>query len=261
MPNGGSDCCGTCWFTGVNKGVAGYPDRSKLDNARFFCEIRGIEIDRPFWTYCANHPHHNRDRVEVPVGPVFVCEDGFSRHKWLPGPDTAAVRAKLVEFLNAIPEQPTTEYPSPTSFYEQVIAQLVQLDERTAIPGLRRVAAFDPFACPPGNFHRFRAVLVGHAIEALAHLAGDAALADLQRCLRCGHDAVQPDSRQDDADADPAAVVRYHAVRGLRFCGSQEATQMLSDAAQDPHPDVAAFAKGMLAEREKAEPSDAADSR
>ena len=261
MPNGGSDCCGTCWFNGVNNGVAGYPDRSKLDGAQFVCEIRGIEIERPFWTYCANHPHHNRERVEVPVGPVFVCEDGFSRHEWLPGPDSAVIRRKLVELLNAIPEQPTSEYPSPTSFDEQVIAQLVQLDERTAIPGLKRVAAFDPFACPPGNFQRFRAVLVGHAIEALARLAGDAALIDVQRCLRCGHGVVPTDSREGDATADPAAVVRYHAVRGLRFCRSPEARQMLTDATRDPHPEVAAFAKGMLAERGKAEPSDPADSR
>jgi hypothetical protein len=261
MPNGGSDCCGTCWFNGVNHGVAGYPDHSTLDGEQFFCEIRGIEIERPFWTYCANHPHHNRDRVEVPVGPVFVCEDGFSRHEWLPGPDNPVVRRKLVEFLEAIPEQPTSEYPSPTSFDEQVIAQLVQLDERAAIPGLKRVANFDPFAFPPGNFQRPRAELVGHAIEALARLAGDAALTELKRCLSCGHDVVPADKRQDDAQADPAAVVRYHAVRGLRFCGSQEAKQMLADATRDPNPEVAAFAKGMLAERGKAESSDIGDSR
>jgi len=38
MPNGGSDCCGTCWFNARNKGEAGYGHALATEPAR--CTIR-----------------------------------------------------------------------------------------------------------------------------------------------------------------------------------------------------------------------------
>jgi len=254
MPNGGSDCCGTCWFNSVNKGVPGYPKRDTLCG-QGYCEIRSTEIPKPFWTYCANHPHHNPDRVAVPVGPVYVCDNTFDRYEWLPSLDTAAVRLALVSFLNAIPEQPRAEYPSSTSFDEQVIDQLMKWDEKAAIPGLRRVLQFDPFACPVGNFQRVRAVLVGHAVEALGYLARDSAISDIRRCIQCGLASTDSVTEISDLSNTPAAIVRYHATRALRFCSSQEATRLLREATQDSHSEVAAFASGMLQEREKPDPT------
>ena len=52
MPNGGSDCCGTCWFNAKNKGEAGYGHRKDPDPE--YCLIRQLEIRSPMYTYCAN---------------------------------------------------------------------------------------------------------------------------------------------------------------------------------------------------------------
>src|SRR4051794_9493395 len=115
MPNGGSDCCGTCWFNRSNDGSPGDPHGP--DRRPAFCEIRGLPIDNPFWTYCANHPHHNPGRVAIPVGPVFVCDAyPYTRRALVPCPDTEAVRAALLDLLAAMPEVPRPEYPSATRF-------------------------------------------------------------------------------------------------------------------------------------------------
>ncbi len=44
MPNGGSDCCGTCWFNASNKGEAGYDHRDPTIPAH--CSIRGLPMER-----------------------------------------------------------------------------------------------------------------------------------------------------------------------------------------------------------------------
>ena len=56
MPNGGSDCCGTCWFNRKNRG-----DRDSLqhteDSEPHHCEIRDVAIDDPFSLTAPIHPH------------------------------------------------------------------------------------------------------------------------------------------------------------------------------------------------------------
>lgn len=47
MPNGGSDCCGTCWFNLKNKGEAGYDHVKDPEPDR--CAIRTIDIPDPFY--------------------------------------------------------------------------------------------------------------------------------------------------------------------------------------------------------------------
>src|SRR5258708_6142984 len=106
MPNGGSDCCGTCCFNARNRGEAGYAHANDPEPAA--CVIRGgLAIDNPFYTYCANHPHHNRGRLRVPVGPVYVVDDDpnsgmYARKVWVPSPDTEEVRTALLDLLAGV---------------------------------------------------------------------------------------------------------------------------------------------------------------
>ena len=44
MPNGGSDCCGTCWFNAKNKGEKGYGHAKDPEPA--FCTIRALPIEK-----------------------------------------------------------------------------------------------------------------------------------------------------------------------------------------------------------------------
>jgi hypothetical protein len=241
MPNGGSDCCGTCCFDQRAGEAANQPITDPVPLPGY-CEIRGLDIVDPFWTYCANHPHHNPRRIRIPVGPVFTCDSyPYTRRVLFDGPDTEAVRAGLLDLLERINPTPDDEYPSQTQFDEQIIDQLMAFRERRAINGLRRVVRFDPTVS--GEHGCSRAVTVGHAIEALAALAGDEALDDLGRCVRCGRAEV---TQPYDPQADPLAAVRYHAVRGLAFCRSEAARELLREALTDPHPEVTAFAREVL---------------
>ncbi|MBS7648192.1 MAG: hypothetical protein QW261_09015 [Candidatus Jordarchaeaceae archaeon] len=63
MPNGGSDCCGTCTFNRANKDKSQEP----------FCEVRNFKIEDPYWTYCNNHPRRNPLLVRTPRGPVWTA--------------------------------------------------------------------------------------------------------------------------------------------------------------------------------------------
>ncbi len=71
MPNGGSDCCATCLFNGLNKGKSQYPPKNAEKN--FFCEIRQFKIDIPYWTYCNNHPRRNPLLATIPRGPIWAA--------------------------------------------------------------------------------------------------------------------------------------------------------------------------------------------
>jgi hypothetical protein len=139
MPNGGSDCCGTCWFNVRNRGEAGYNQLPEPGPDR--CQIRGLEVENAYYTYCANHPHKTRgERIAVPVGPVFTDEDRFLLAR---SPDTEEVRAKLLELLAAMPEEPTPTYPAGWSLDDTIVWQLGEFREPRALTGLERVWQFD----------------------------------------------------------------------------------------------------------------------
>jgi hypothetical protein len=169
MPNGGSDCCGTCWFNARNKGEAGYGHADGPEPK--FCTIRGLVIEHPFWTYCANHPHRRPERDPIPIGPVFIYAGGYphDRKPWQPSPDTEEVRQHLLELVDAISEQPKEEYPTGIYTDEMVVWQLGEFREGRAVEELRRIAAFLPEASA-GRFGRTRESLVAVAKEALAKL-------------------------------------------------------------------------------------------
>lgn len=167
MPNGGSDCCGTCWFNVANQAPDSEDARTPRRHAR--CEIRGLDIQRPYWTYCANHPHRSPERDRIPIGPVWV-DEGAGREIWQQAPDNEEVRGHLLDLAARIEEQPASEYPIGIYRDELVVWLLGERRERRAIPQLQRIAAFraDATAGPP--FNRTRQSLVGLAKQALAQM-------------------------------------------------------------------------------------------
>lgn len=138
MPNGGSDCCGTCWFNRANRGRRGDRDGSIAP----YCEIRDLAIDDPFYTYCANHPHRRPDRDPVPIGPVV---QGWDRELLQPSPDTPQIRAHLLGLLNGIPNTIAKDwYPIGNALGATVVWQLGRFRERRAVRPLEWLVEHGP---------------------------------------------------------------------------------------------------------------------
>jgi uncharacterized protein len=169
MPNGGSDCCGTCWFNIRNKGEAGYDHAN--DPEPPFCTIRSLPIEDPFYTYCGNHPRRRPERDPIPIGPVFAGNSDGVRTFWQASPDTEQIRQHLLDLLSEM-QQPVTEYPIGMYLDELVVLQLGEFREARAVDGLRRLGDFDPASTESGPFGRTRATLVTAAREALEKIAG-----------------------------------------------------------------------------------------
>jgi hypothetical protein len=165
MPNGGSDCCGTCWFNTKNKNEAGYKDRG--DSGPDFCLIRQLHIDKPMYTYCANHPHRSPERVATPIGPVFVGDSTGYREIWQPSPDTEEIRLALLDLVSDISEQPLPEYPIGLYRDEIVIWQLGEFREQRALKILHKIAGFNPKAETGEPFHRSRESTISAAADAI----------------------------------------------------------------------------------------------
>jgi tetratricopeptide (TPR) repeat protein len=259
MPNGGSDCCGTCWFNSKNGGKAGYGGADKKGKVR--CTIRGINVPNPFYTYCANHPHHTHEKIDVPLGPVFVAEpDGmmsYRRKIWLNPPDNENVRLKLIEVLEHISDEFEQRYPSETSIEEEVINQLVELREKRAIPGLLKVIRMDiekyrfwDKENPDLMMVKNKAVIVGQAIEALLKISDGELLSDVEGFIKKG---LEETGDAYDMRNDNFAVIRYHLVRGLKYVDNKRAIELLQVAQKDPHDEVRAFANEILDEKIKPE--------
>ncbi|TYA84061.1 HEAT repeat domain-containing protein [Seonamhaeicola marinus] len=241
MPNGGSDCCGTCWFNSKNEGEPGYHGSTK--EGTVVCQIRNLEIDDPFYTYCINHPHHNPNRIETPLGPVYSGDD---REILVESPDNKYTRDSLIELLRKIEEIPINEYPIGRGLDEEVITQVGKLEEKRAIPSLKRISNFDPFTQPKGKnpFKRNRIITVGLAVETLAKLSKDEAIPEIKRLINIGIQSL--DTRNYDPKQDELAPIRYHATRGLRYCSNDESIELLKEAMGDPHQEIKAFSKDIL---------------
>jgi len=254
MPNGGSDCCGTCWFNSTHEGKEGYFDIPPDTHVR--CVIRDLLIEEPFWTYCPNHPHHNPEKISVPIGPVYRNAGGYPyrREVWVDSPDTEEIRLLLLRLLDTVPERPVVEYPTSPKLNEAVIDQLMRFGERRAVPGLRRVCKFNPLAAPLGDnpFDQDRAVTVALALEALAALIGDEALPELTWGLTVGLESAKA-MPEYDLQKDKLAVIRYYSVRGLSHCSLEQSRVWLLQAADDPNKEIAGLAKELVA-REKNAP-------
>jgi hypothetical protein len=168
MPNGGSDCCGTCWFNARNKGEAGYGHAASPEPS--VCTVRDLPIDNPFYTYCGNHPHRRPEKDPIPVGPVYSGDSSGQRTLWKESPDTEEIRKHLLALLEPMQETPDSEYPLGIYADEIVVWQLGEFRETRAVDSLRHIVAFDPASSEDGPFGRTRAGLVEAAKEALAKI-------------------------------------------------------------------------------------------
>lgn len=249
MPNGGSDCCGTCWFNTVNSGQPGYPANDKMDS--IVCEIRNFTPEVPFWTYCDNHPHHNPGKIRVPIGPVYVCkEDSYSRIEKTKPLDTEEIRLELVKLIEKIPEVPDEEYPSQTSFNIEVIKHVGFIRESRAQSALLRILKFDPFAEPEDNkFNQNNVLVISNALEALAAVSPETSFEHIEPWVSFGLPIQSVDEYTPENDR--CAPIRYHAVRALKNVEAEGVDEVLENACSDPHPEIQAFAKEILKLRGK----------
>ena len=143
MPNGGSDCCGTCWFNRKNRGNRGYGHVDSPEPAH--CEIRDEPIEDPFYTYCANHPHRRSIRDSIPIGPILTARYaggfGYERVVWKSSPDTEEIRQHLLDLLAEIDETAAADsYIAHPRVTHTVVWQLGELRERRALEPLQRIA-------------------------------------------------------------------------------------------------------------------------
>lgn len=156
MPNGGSDCCATCWFNRANGGKQGSVNHDH--SIPSYCEIRDLDIPDPGYTYCANHPYHLRRRIAAPIGPVYVHQWHFekdpetgdtihdsSRVEWQPAPDSEEIRRELLRLAGSPPEADHYPFYSPP-IYEVAIFQLVELKDERVIAALENLAAREDMA-------------------------------------------------------------------------------------------------------------------
>ena len=246
MPNGGSDCCGTCWFNSTHEGRAGYVRDTVEEPVR--CTIRDLGIEVPFWTYCVNHPYHNPTAIAVPIGPAYKDARGYPyrREIFAPSPDTEEIRQTLLRLLGEIHETPPAEYPTSPRFDEAVVYQLMMFGEVRAISQLQRIVFFDPLTTDAvGSYGNDRVGTVAHAVTALAALLGDEAIDLLRTFVRLGREAaeqLQPYS----VNQDRVGLIRLTAVEGAQFCSPQIQAEIAAIAVSDPDGEIASLAKRML---------------
>ena len=257
MGNGGPDNCGSCNFNRANKkGFWGKIYDIMTEPA--YCMIRGVDIPSPLWIYCANHPYHNPQHIEVPVGPIYECEivappvrdgklhgDAYQRAVWIDSPDTEEIRRKLIQLLEELPEKPVEEFPTDTKFDYQIIRQLGVFRESRATAGLRRVLTFNPDAFSGGQNSRDRRFTIGYALIALALILGDDAHEDIEKFLFYGLKKMSfPSSLFSEIkEQEKNAVIRYFAVRALAHCSPERVLPLLDRAANDPHENVRTCAR------------------
>ena len=143
MPNGGSDCCGTCWFNRANGGQAGSSNHNH--EIPSYCEIRELEIENPFYTYCANHPYNRSERDPIPIGPVYVGvfdPKALNQHRrdiWKPAPDEQEIREHLLRIV-ADPSQHERGYLLSSPSYVRAIEELLRLQESRLVGALEQLA-------------------------------------------------------------------------------------------------------------------------
>lgn len=135
MPNGGSDCCGTCWH---NRSLEGRRGSSNFNHdIASFCEIRELDIEDPFYTYCANHPYHRPNHDSIPIGAVYV---GMERKVWRESPDTEEIRQHLLHIVRTPQEHADAGYHFFTSSArDKAILQLLAWRETRLISALEEL--------------------------------------------------------------------------------------------------------------------------
>lgn len=138
MPNGGGDC-GECEYGGRGE----YGGGAEQVSAR--CEIRGLTIDNPFWTYCGNQTHHNVLQVRTPVGPVYTTlEYPYRRVLLHPSPEEPNLRSELRALIRQLSNGELDR--NSRTFQLALIQHVGDLDIEETIPDL-----VDPACAPLGS--------------------------------------------------------------------------------------------------------------
>lgn len=189
MPNGGSDCCGECWFNSIV--VANPGSHSSGSEENIICTIRRIKIRNPYWTYCSNHQHHNLKKVEIPIGSVYinVYDGDYSYRKiWIDTIDDEKTRITLLNLIDEIQEIWVSEYPAGVRFDEEILNSINYLNEKRAIPKLQRILNFNPlpYKREENYSHRNRINIIGLTLETYAKLAGIASINEIEKFIELG---------------------------------------------------------------------------
>jgi hypothetical protein len=270
MPNGGPDNCATCIYNLSYDKEIGW----QKNDGESHCILRNIVSDNPFYTYCVNQNLHNPRDIKEPIGPVYQAAGlSHTRLVWKDSPDTPQIREALLYHLDGIQMDKLDEFPTTTKFEQEMIRHLMFIAERAAAPGLRKLLAaeVDLENDSKEQVLDTKLPLVGIAVEALASLTGDHFIgavpsAYLNPFNRIWHiNALSEDlmsllpkdfdgSGRDDT-IDLTAVVRYHFVRGLRFCSSKVSKPELVSFTKDPDKTVAAMANIVAASQLEKEQS------
>ena len=140
MPNGGANCCATCWFNRSNGGDQGLSNFN--EDIPSFCELRRLDIPSPFYTYCSNHPDHRPERDPMPIGPVYVCVNPITRARtiWQPSPDTEAVRRHLLDMVVSPDEYAPEALPfHPAPAFRWALQQLVEFGDERVVDALEQL--------------------------------------------------------------------------------------------------------------------------
>lgn len=228
MPNGGSDCCGTCDFN--RKGPEKY--------GATFCTIRQLNIPDPFWTYCVNHPTHNKRNITIPLGPVYITDSyPYTRKVWLK-PSYTDNREDVVKLLDQICLQFEEEERIKWYWYEkEVIKQLMDSMELKAIPSLLRMT--HQYSLIKKKLKYDSIIVYALAVEALLVIGGSNYVQSVEPLIKFGMDEYQEYSEA----IDEFSPIRYHVVLGLKNCVSIESLKLLEIAMKDKHSQVSAFAQ------------------
>lgn len=244
MPNGGSDCCITCWFNSKNFEKDTYQEIDIYEKIN--CSIRNLKIEDAMGTYCVNHPHHNPKKSKLPIGPVYIDDQyPFTRKVWVAAEDSEQVRLNLLELLNNIKYKESVN-PASINFKEEIIYHLRVLKEKRAIEGLKEIIEFGiAFPCKTnGRLFNKKNIIIGHAIEALLDISNGEEINDVEKIIDLGINKTS--TKQYSRKKDSCAVIRYHLVRALKFVKSNKAIELLTVALSDPHSEIQAFAKEIL---------------
>ncbi len=131
MPNGGSDCCGTCWFNRRNRNHHQYLQYRDV-RIEPYCEIRNLPLEDPFYTYCANHPYRRPQRDRMPIGPVY---EGMDRRILHPSPDTPEIRQHLLDIVaDTLDHRVVGGYLLGFSLLDVVFGQLLEWGDERLLP-------------------------------------------------------------------------------------------------------------------------------
>lgn len=245
MPNGGSDCCGTCCFNELRETPAEEEGRPRKGR----CTLRGLDIDHPFHKYCINHPRHNRREIQEPIGPIFTTgKYPNSRVPCEPAPDSPEIRARLLALLDDVTFGNTrSSYPFRGMFFDAIVLNhLAELKERAALPGILRFLkeAKDKFLQPRTEAPTVR---TAHIIRAAVHAA---LLISEGECLDAVKHWLQiresPEGERLGESEDAFAIIRLGLVESLKQCPQPETAALLEAATQDPYPEIRKAAADIL---------------